>query len=87
MLSNAARLARSHFGAANVIEQRGLAMVDVPHDRHDRGTWRNFRNRFAFVLANVSLGVVEFGRLRRMAHFLNENDRSFLVENLVDRNH
>ena len=36
VLRDAARLARRHVGAADVVEQRGLAVVDVAHHRHHR---------------------------------------------------
>ena len=40
VLRDAARLARRDLGAADVVEQRGLAVVDVAHDRDDRRTRR-----------------------------------------------
>ena len=36
VLRDAARLARDHLGLADRVEQRGLAVVDVAHDRDDR---------------------------------------------------
>ena len=40
MLGDAARFASGHIGLPQRIEQRGLAMVDVAHDRHDRRAHR-----------------------------------------------
>ena len=37
VLGDAARLAGDDVGLADVVEQRGLAVVDVAHDGHDRG--------------------------------------------------
>ena len=42
VLRDAARLARRHLGAADVIEQRSLAVVDVAHDG-DHGRTRQLR--------------------------------------------
>ena len=39
MLGDAAGLARHDVGAADRVEQRGLAVVDVAHDRHHRRAW------------------------------------------------
>ena len=38
MLRDAAGFARNHVGLADGVEQRGLAVVDVTHDGHDRRT-------------------------------------------------
>ena len=43
VLGDAAGFARGHLGAADVVEQRGLAVIDVAHDRDDRCA----RQRFA----------------------------------------
>ena len=37
VLGDAAALAGRHAGAADRVQQAGLAVVDVAHDRHDRG--------------------------------------------------
>ncbi len=38
VLGNTTGLAGGHAAAADVIEQRGLAVVNVTHDSHDRRT-------------------------------------------------
>jgi hypothetical protein len=38
MLGDAAGFARHDIGVADGVEQRGLAVVDVTHDGHDRRT-------------------------------------------------
>src|SRR5690606_36029361 len=38
VLGDATRLTGSHLGTTDVVEQRGLAMVDVTHHGHDRST-------------------------------------------------
>ena len=37
VLGDTTRLARRHFGFANVIQQTGLAVIDMTHDRNNRG--------------------------------------------------
>jgi hypothetical protein len=39
MLGNATGFARSHFGATNIIEQRGFAVIDVTHYSYHRCAW------------------------------------------------
>ena len=52
VLGDAAGLARRHLGLADRVQQRGLAVVDVAHDRHHRRP-----------VLEARLGVVVFGRL------------------------
>ena len=52
MLGDPARFAAHHVSSAQRIEQAGLAVIDVAHDRDHRRT----RNRLAIV-ALVALGV------------------------------
>ena len=42
VLRNAARLAGGDVGVADIVKQRGLAMVDVSHDDNDRSTGDEF---------------------------------------------
>jgi hypothetical protein len=49
VLRDAARLTRGHFRLADVIEQRGLAVIDVAHDG-DHGRTRRFGFRRALAL-------------------------------------
>ena len=58
VLRDAAGLARGDVGLADRVEQRGLAVVDVAHDRDDRGA-RNARSAGRRALAAV------LGRARR----------------------
>ena len=50
VLGDAARLARGHLGLADGVQQRGLAVVDVAHDRDHRR-----------ALHEVRVGVLELG--------------------------
>ena len=38
MLSNTTRLTSNNFAVSNMIEQRGLAMINMSHDCNNRGT-------------------------------------------------
>ena len=53
MLGDAAGLARDHVGVADGVEEPGLAMVDVTHDRDDR------RRETEILLAALVLAVRE----------------------------
>ena len=88
MLGNAAGLARRHPALADVIEQRGLAMVDVPHDGDHR------RARGLLGLGRQIERCLDFGledildlQHRGMPHFLDHQHRCVLVQNLIDRRH
>ena len=54
VLGDAARLARRHLWCADVVEQRGLAVVDVAHDGDHRRTR-------VFALAPVSPAAIQRG--------------------------
>ena len=85
VLGDAAGLARGDLGAADVVEQRGLAVVDVAHDGHDR------RPRQRLDLARLRLDLVlELVFLEahgRVAELLDDQLRGVLVDGLVDGGH
>ena len=87
VLRDAAGFARRHLGAADVVQQRGLAVVDVAHDGDHRGA----RQRFAFGGADVLFGerfrIVQRGRHGLVAHFLDHDHGRVLVQRLVDGDH
>ena len=45
VLGDAARLARDHLGLADGVQERGLAVIDVTHDRHHGRPFREVRRR------------------------------------------
>src|SRR5690606_40690604 len=58
MLRDAARFSRSDTAAANVIQQRSLAMVDVTHDGHYR--WTRLIHGFdGSIFLEEGLGIVD----------------------------
>ena len=89
VLRNAAGFTCGHLRPADVVEQRRLAMVDVPHDRHDRGTADRLRGARGLLdrLDQLILDSRLFERLRGMAHLLDDERRGVLVEHLIDRDH
>ena len=87
VLRNATRFACGHFGATNIVEQRGLAVIDVTHHRDNwcarqqlciSGDSANFQQRFR---------IIQLGRMRNVTHFFNHDHRGLLVKYLVDSDH
>src|SRR5580700_1978781 len=85
VLGDAARLARRHLGAADVVQERGLAVIDVAHD----GDHRRTRLELGFGLGplQVHLDLVFLEHLGRMAELLDHQHRGVLVDRLVDGGH
>ncbi len=88
VLRNAAGFARSHLGAADVVQQRGLAVVDVTHHGHHRRT-RQQLGVGVFLTAHHQqrFRIVQLGGMRLVAHFFHHDHGGFLVQHLVDRHH
>ena len=88
VLGNAAGFASRHLGATDVVEQRGLAVVDVTHDGDHR---RARLQRHVLVLGTFvieeGIRIVQLGGKRLVAHFLDHDHRRFLVQQLVDGDH
>ena len=89
VLSDAARFARRHMRLADVVEQRGLAVIDVAHDGDDR------RTRQKILLVVLDLDVLGEHVLRCLFDLLFELDaelgtdqlRRVVIQLLVDRGH
>ena len=86
MLRDAAGFAAHHIGAAQRVEQAGLAVVDVAHDRDDRGTRLQ-----RFLVINVGSRIDVDIRFRHALDVVAElGDEQFggvLVDGLVDGDH
>ena len=54
VLGDAAGLSGHHVGLADAVEQERLAVVDVPHDGHDRRPWALVRVLFFVFLLEVA---------------------------------
>ena len=87
VLRDAARLAGRHLRTSDVIEERSLAVVDVAHDRDDRRTWLQVARRRFGCRGEEGLRVVELGRLCLVAHFLDQDHRGLLIQDLIDGRH
>ncbi len=85
VLRNTARFARRHLGATDVVEQRGLAVIDVTHDGDHRRTRLEFMRgigRLQLVFDRALL--MQHGRV---AEFFDHEHRGVLVDRLVDGGH
>ena len=84
MLGDAAGLAGHDIGAADRVEQRGLAVVDMAHDGHHR---RARLQRFGRVHVRFALDVdIGFGdAIDAVAEFLDQQLGGVLVDRLGDR--
>ena len=85
MLGDAARFARGHASLADVVQQRGLAVVDVAHDGHDRRT----RHQIGLGVLHVLLlqrvlgGLVQL-QLQLHAEFGRNQTGGVVVQLVVD---
>ncbi len=81
VLGDATGLASRHLGAANVVEQRSLAVIDMSHDRDYRWPWQILEA--AVTLANaldVFFDLVFLDQPGLMPHFLDHQHRRVLVQ-------
>ncbi len=87
VLRDAARLARGDLGAADVVEERSLAVVHVSHHSHDRSPRLELRFVALGHIGQQRFGIIEFRRPGDVAQLGDDDHRSLLVEHLVDRDH
>ena len=89
MLGDTTGLSRSHLGAANIVEQRCLAVIDVSHDGDHRrtGNRRGLGQGLGIRVLEESLGVVEFCGDSLVSHLLNDNHGRLLIQHLIDGHH
>ena len=55
MLSNTAGFAGDDIGMADIVEQRGLAVVDMAHDNDDGGAWNEILRLILMVVYQTFL--------------------------------
>ena len=86
MLGDATGFTRDHVGLAQSVEQRRLAVVNVTHDGHDRGTGLEIGGiiRLAFK-AHFHVGLRH--TLDRVAHILGDELGGIGVQHVVDLHH
>ena len=87
VLRDAASFACSHARAANVVQQRGLAMVHVTHDGDHRCARQLLSRLRCLLLFGKCLRVVQLGREGLVAHFFDHDHGGLLVQLLVDGDH
>ena len=88
VLGNPTGLTRCHTGFADMVEQRGLAVIDVPHDCHHRRTrQQGVFGRASLFLFQEGIRIIELGRKRLVPHFLDHDHGRFLIECLIDGHH
>ena len=86
VLGDAAGFACRHFGRANGVEQRSLAVVDVAHDGHHRRTLRQRRR----IVGDVEEALLDVGfsdALDGVAQFLGQELGGIGIDHIVDLCH
>ena len=87
VLSNATGLAHGHLGAADVVQQRGLAVVHVAHHGNHRSARQQLRLLARHFFGREGLGIVKRSHHGLVAHFLDHDHGRVLVQRLVDGDH
>ena len=87
VLGNAAGLTRRHFGCADVVEQRGLAMVNVAHDGDHRCARQGFSLLALHVLVGECFRIIQRGCNGLVTHFFHHDHGGVLVQRLIDGDH
>ena len=87
MLSNSTGFTMSDAGLTNTVKQRRLAMVHVAHHCHHRRARQQLCRMGTDIVFKESIGIVQLRGDRNMTHFLDQNHRRFLIDNLVNRHH
>ena len=87
MLRNAACLSTGNLSFTNVIQQGGLAMVNVSHDRNNRRTRRKRALLASHGFFELILKLIFANQPNPMTQLLNDEGRCVLINHLVDRGH
>ncbi len=86
VLCDTARLTGNDIGIADVVEQRGLTVVHMAHDRHNRAARHNIL--FGYLLIGVNLlHHMRCHELGGIAELLCHEVDCFRVQTLVDAHH
>src|SRR5690606_25253080 len=83
MLGNTAGFARGDLGATNIVEQRGLAVVDVTHHGHNRRTGQRLAFEFQ-RFGQLLFQRIVADQLDLVAQLFSHQLCSFLIKYLVD---
>ena len=87
VLGDATGFTGRHFGCADVVEQRGLAMVHVTHDSDNGCARQGFSLLALHVLVGECFRIIQRGCNGLVPHFFHHNHGSVLVQRLVDGDH
>ena len=87
VLCDATGFARSDFGSANVVQQRGLAVVHVAHDGHHRRTWQQLGVLIRHFVVSKGFWIVQCSHHRFVTHFFHHDHGGILVQGLVHGGH
>ena len=87
VLRDAAGLARDHVGPPDEVQERGLSMVHVPHDRHDGRPRDQLAGVLRFLLQLREIGLVGFLADRREPELVADQLDLVEVQPLIDRDH
>ena len=87
VLGDPARFARGDPGAADVVEERGLAVIDVAHHGHHRRSRLQHGILVRGRLQQEGIRIIRLGLHRLVPHLFHQNHRGFLIQHLVDGHH
>ena len=87
VLGNAAGLAAGHMGVANVVQQTGLAVVNVTHDHHHGGAGHQILGLVLVVINELFFNGDDHFLLHLAAHFLGNNGGGVKVDHLAQGGH
>ena len=87
VLGDATGFACNDFGFADVVEERGFAVVHVPHNGDDRRALDDVARVFVGLGHDLRFEVVFFDEDVLVPHFFGDERGGFLVEHLVDGDH
>src|SRR5690606_3225506 len=86
VLGNATGFAGGHAGTADVVEQRGLAMVNVTHDGN-HAVVGDFLALVLHVLGETVFQIAFLDLLDLVTHVFSDSGRVVQIQNLVDGHH
>ena len=85
MLGNTTCLTGNHIGIADIVEQRGLTVVNVTHHGYDWSTW----NQVVLIILFLAHGLLNLGThvFGLETELLSHHVDGFSIQTLVDRYH
>ena len=87
VLGNAAGLAAGHMGVADVVQQTGLAVVNVTHDHHHGGAGHQILGLVLVVVNELFLDGDHHFLFHLAAHFLGDDGGGIIIDHLAQGGH